>query len=214
MKPAVKRWVTIASVLFAGWVVVQVYLAGKEEVPPPQTAAPVTFGRGSARGERVNGHSWSIDYDKVSTSPDETFVTAEGVRDGIIYKAGKPYLRIRAQHMTVNMVTHDFVATGPVHIESVGHKNFHAFDTTSAVWTEATQRLAISPSRSSHVSRHVAARATTLARHQDRSPARRRRTREFSRVSPGADGQSLVSPSAAFAAFIAFFACSISCLTF
>ena len=144
MKPAVKRWVTIASVLFAGWVVVQVYIAGKEEVPPPQTAAPVTFGRGSARGERVNGHSWSIDYDKVSTSPDETFVTAEGVRDGIIYKAGKPYLRIRAQHMTVNMVTHDFVATGPVHIESVGHKNFHAFDTTSAVWTEATQRLDLS----------------------------------------------------------------------
>jgi hypothetical protein len=139
-----KRWIAVAAVAFLAFVVVQVYLAGREEVPPPQTAAPVVLSSGLARGERITTHSWSIDYDRITTSADQTFVSADGVRDGIIYKNGKPYLRVRAAHVNVNMVTHDFNAAGPVHVESVSRKNFHAFDTTSAVWTEAAQRLDLS----------------------------------------------------------------------
>jgi hypothetical protein len=139
-----RRWIAAAAVAFVAFVVLQVYLAGREEVPPPQTAAPVVLASGLARGERVTTHSWSIDYDRITTSADQTFVTADGVRDGIIFKKGKPYLRVRASHVNVNMLTHDFVATGPVHVESVSHKNFHAFDTTSAVWTEGAQRLDLS----------------------------------------------------------------------
>ena len=139
-----KRWIWGGATAALAFVALQVYLAGRNDVPPPQTTAPVVLNRGMARGERVTSHSWSIDYDKITTSADQTFITADGVRDGIIFKSGKPYLRVRAKHVTVNMVTHDFVATGPVHIESYNKKNFHAFDTTSATWTEASQRLDLS----------------------------------------------------------------------
>jgi hypothetical protein len=140
----VKRWIVVATVAAVGFVTLEIYLAGRTEVPGPQAVAPVVLNRGLARGERVTSHSWSIDYDKITTSADQTFITADGVRNGIIFRHGKPYLRVRARHMTVNMVTHDFVASGPVHVESVSRHNFHAFDTTSAVWTEASQRLDLS----------------------------------------------------------------------
>jgi hypothetical protein len=139
-----KRWIAIASVTLVIFVATQIYLAGRNEMTPPQTTAPVVLDTGIARGERVKAHSWSIDYKKVTTSADQTFITVDGVRDGIIYQKGKPYLRVRAAHANVNMITHDFVASGPVHVESVSHKDFHAFDTTSAVWTEAAQRLDLS----------------------------------------------------------------------
>lgn len=139
-----KRWIVTASLLFVAFAIFQVYLAGRDEIPPPQSAAPVVLSSGIARGERVTTHSWSIDYQKITTSADQTFITVDGVRDGLIYKKGKPYLRVRANHVNVNMLSHDFVASGPVHVESVSHKNFHAFDTTSAIWSEAAQRLDLS----------------------------------------------------------------------
>jgi hypothetical protein len=144
VNPTAKRWLVWGALAFIAFVVLQVYLAGKIEVPPPQTASPVILGHGMARGERVTSHSWSLDYDKITTSADQTFVTVDGVRNGIIFKGAKPYLRVRAKHVTVNMVTHDFVANGPIHIESYRRHGFHAFDTTSAVWTEAAQRLDLS----------------------------------------------------------------------
>ena len=156
----IRRAVTIAVIAAVAFVVLQVYLAGRNEVQPPQSTAPVVLKNGLARGERVTTHSWSIDYDKITTSADQTFITADGVRDGVVFKNGKPYLKVRAQHVTINMVTRDFVASGPVHVESVSHHNFHAFDTTSAVWTDAAQRLDLSepvvitsPGTSLHVQR-------------------------------------------------------------
>jgi hypothetical protein len=154
----VKRWIAGAALAVLAFLVIGVYLAGRNDIQPSNGTPPVVLNRGMARGERVTSHSWSIDYDKITTSADQTFITADGVHHGLIYRKGKPYLRVRATHVTVNMVTHDFVATGPVHIESVSHRNFHAFDTTSAVWTEASQRLDLaepvvvtSPGTSLHV---------------------------------------------------------------
>ena len=153
-----KRSIVGGVIALVVFVTVEIYLAGQIDVPPPTGTAPVVLNRGMARGERVTSHSWSIDYDKLTTSADQTFITADGVRHGLIFRNGKPYLRVRATHVTVNMATHDFVASGPVHIESASHKNFHAFDTTSAVWTEASQRLDLaepvvitSPGTSLHV---------------------------------------------------------------
>lgn len=138
------RWIAAAAIAFVAFAVFQIYLAGRDEILPPQTAAPVVLSSGIARGERVTSHSWSVDYAKITTSADQTFITVDGVRNGVIFKKGKPYLRVRASHVIVNMISHDFTASGPVHVESVSRKNFHAFDTTSAVWTEAAQRLDLS----------------------------------------------------------------------
>jgi hypothetical protein len=123
------------------YVVLRVYLAGFDVAPPTQAALPVVVGHGLARGERLRSHSWSIDYDKITTSEDQSFVTVDGVRNGVVYKDGKPYLRLRAAHVSVNMITHDFTAAGPIHIESANPNKPRAFDTTSAIWTESTQHL-------------------------------------------------------------------------
>jgi hypothetical protein len=153
-----RRWITGVSLGLVAYVAMRVYLAGREDLPPPQNTVPVVVGHGIARGERISSHSWSIDYDKITTSADQTFVTVDGVHDGIVYKDGKPYLRLRAAHVTVNMITHDFTASGPLHIDSVNKKKPRAFDTNSAVWTEATQHLDLespivvtSPGSSLHV---------------------------------------------------------------
>ena len=161
MKPAiVRRWlIGVALGLFA-YGVLRVYLAGFDALPPPQNSVPVVVGHGIARGERLTSHSWSIDYDKITTSEDQTFVTVDGVRNGIVYKNGKPYLKIRAAHVSVNMVTHDFTATGPIHIESLNKQKPRSFDTNSATWTDASQQLELSspivvtsPGTSLHVQR-------------------------------------------------------------
>lgn len=158
-RQAIRRWITGISLGLLGYVGLRVYLAGFDVAPPPQNSLPVVVGHGIARGERLTSHSWSLDYQKIMTSEDQTYVTVDGVRNGIIYKNAKPYLRVRAQHVTVNLVTHDFTATGPIHVESIhGAKVARAFDTSSAVWTEAAQRLDLaepvvvtSPGTSLHV---------------------------------------------------------------
>ena len=143
MNPLLKRWLTWAGVLFVVFIAVGIYLAGRDEVSPPTETGPVVLSNGLARGERVTSHSWSLDYDKITTSADQTFVTLDGVHNGVIFRNGKPYVHLRGSHVTVNMVTHDFSATGPIHVESAGpHNNhFHAFDTTSIIWTDGDQRL-------------------------------------------------------------------------
>jgi hypothetical protein len=156
----IKRWLTGAGVALLLFVIVGIYLAGRDEVNPPSATGPVILSHGLARGERVTSHSWSLDYDKITTSADQTFVTLDGIRDGVIFRKGKPYLHLHAAHVNVNMVTHDFTATGPIHIESAGphDKHFHAFDTTAITWIDGEQRLEMtepivvtSPGTSLHV---------------------------------------------------------------
>jgi hypothetical protein len=48
---------------------------------------------------------------------------------------------MRAKHMTVNTITHDFTAFGPFHVETVDRKHFRALDTTEATWNQGTKRL-------------------------------------------------------------------------
>jgi hypothetical protein len=137
----VKRLAIAAGIALFAFLVIGVWLAGRDTVNPPQATGPVVLSDGLARGERVNAHSWTLDYDKITTSADQTFVNVDGVRNGVIYRNGKPYLKLRAAHVNVNMMTHDFVATGPIHVESASHHNFHAFDTTQISWNEAAQTL-------------------------------------------------------------------------
>ncbi len=138
-----KRAITGASIGLLLFVVIGIYWAGRDEVNPPAATGPVVLSHGLARGERITSHSWSLDYDKITTSPDQTFIQVDGIRDGVIFRKGKPYLRLRAAHVNVNMVTHDFTARGPIHIESAGphDSHFHAFDTTSIDWIDGEQQL-------------------------------------------------------------------------
>ena len=143
MNRILKRWLIGLGIAFFVFIVGGIYLAGRDEVNPPLATGPVVLSKGLARGERVESHSWSLDYQKITTSPDQTLVTLDGIRNGVIFRKGKPYLHIRASHVNVNMVTHDFSASGPIHIESAGphDKHFHAFDTTEIAWTDGDQRL-------------------------------------------------------------------------
>ena len=127
--------------LFGAWFALETYLAGREYVPPFAATQPITLQSGAARGERIQTHSWSIAYDKLTTNADQTYVEVEGVHDGLIYRKGKPWLRVRARRMSINMLTHDFTSSGPLHVETVDRLKPRAFDTTSGVWSEAQQQL-------------------------------------------------------------------------
>ncbi|MGP6158436.1 MAG: hypothetical protein ACLPYS_13185 [Vulcanimicrobiaceae bacterium] len=121
-----------------------IYRAGLNEMPPPPSTPEVLFHRGVANGQRVESKSWSADYDKIVANQDQTMLEVDGIHHGLIYRKGKPYLRVRATHMSINTVSHDFTATGPVHVETVDHKPERAFDMSSAVWNDATQELTLS----------------------------------------------------------------------
>jgi hypothetical protein len=51
---------------------------------------------------------------------------------------------VRAAHMTINTVSHDFTASGPVHVETVDRHPQRAFDMNSAAWNDALQELTLS----------------------------------------------------------------------
>lgn len=129
-----------AGALLLGYVGAGMYLAGLENAPKPNNN--VVFQPGLARGERIKGHSWSADYGRIVASADQTILDVWDVKHGIIYKNGKPYLFVQAKHMTINSVTHDFDATGDLHIETADpNAPKKTFVTDAASWNDATQRL-------------------------------------------------------------------------
>jgi hypothetical protein len=131
----------VAVLAFLGF---GVYRAGLNELPSPSNSPQVLFHRGAANGERVESKSWSADYDKIVANQDQTVLEADGIRHGVIYRKGKPYLRVGAAHMTINTVSHDFSARGPVHVETVERQPQRAFDMNSAMWNDALQELTLS----------------------------------------------------------------------
>jgi hypothetical protein len=137
-----RRILLLAGFGLGLWLAIAVWLSGREDLPAPPNGAPAVFVGGAAVGQRIDSKSWSAAYDKIVTSADQTKLDLDGVHDGVIYKHGKPYLRVRAAHLTVNTVTHDFAATGPIHVEMVAPPR-RSFDTTAANWTDATQKLSM-----------------------------------------------------------------------
>lgn len=132
-------WICAAAlVLFLG---IGIYDAGKNEVAPPPANTQIVFKRGLADGHRLRFKSWSARYDRIVSNADQTILDLDGIRDGVIYKKGKPYLHVRAAHMTVNTLTRDFTARGPFHVESVGSKPRRSFDTDDATWNDAAQTM-------------------------------------------------------------------------
>jgi hypothetical protein len=133
----------IAAIAVAIWVATGIILAGRGEQPLPAGWQNIFLKNCRIHGNRINTRSWSFSCAKAQMSPDGTFATIDGVRDGILYKHGKPYLRISAQHASVNTQTFDFTATGDVHIEALNAKDGiqKSFDTDLVQWTNATKML-------------------------------------------------------------------------
>jgi hypothetical protein len=129
-----------AGLLFAAYLAWGIYQAGLNETPAPPASTDIVFHNGIAHGERIKTRSWSADYEKLVSNADQTVLDLQNVRNGTIYKAGKPYLHMRAAHMTVNTLTRDFAVSGPLHVETVSSPP-RSFDTTAAHWSDAQQQL-------------------------------------------------------------------------
>ncbi len=144
MNPRIRRALLWLGIAFAAFVVFGIYQAGLNEVPPPPNDTNITAPRGGdAVGERIKSRSWEIRYDRMVSNSDQTVVDLYGVHKGTIFRDGKAYLNVRAAHVTVNTVTHDFSAAGPLHVETLETHPRRSFDTDSAVWSESTEKLTL-----------------------------------------------------------------------
>ncbi len=152
MNRIVTRASWLAGLAFAGYVGYGIYEAGLHDRPPPPATTNIIFKDGSAVGQRIRTRSWSADYERIVSNADQTVLDLDTIRHGVIYRKGKPYLRVRAAHMTVNTVARDFTALGSLHVETVGAKLQRSFDTTSAVWNDGLQTLTLAK----HIDIHTA----------------------------------------------------------
>jgi hypothetical protein len=67
--------------------------------------------------------------------------SVDGVRNGVVFRKGKPYLRISAQHVRLNIQSLDFTAVGKVHVERINDPQRRAFDTDLVTWTNDAKIL-------------------------------------------------------------------------
>jgi len=107
----------VAAVLL--WITWQTIHAGAD-IPSSRTQQQTQLNGGSANDKRLDGKSWSLDYDSATMSPDGSLASIENVHDGVILRDGKPYMRMMAKHVTANLSYNDFVVTGPVSFTEIG----------------------------------------------------------------------------------------------
>ncbi len=139
-----RRWKRIwiaGSVLLFLFVAVEIYLAGGGALPPPPGAIPLVMHGGHVVTNRIRTKSWLFDYDHAQLDQDGTSGTVDGVRNGIVYRKGKPYLRISAQHVQVDLQNLDFTAIGKVHVERIDDPEHRSFDTDLVTWTNNAKLL-------------------------------------------------------------------------
>lgn len=135
----------IAGGVFLIYVIVGIVLAGREPAPTPPGGQPITFMGGKVTGNRISTKSWTFDYDKAQMSADGVNASVDGVHNGVLYKHGKPYLRLTAKQVSVNTQTFDFNAVGTVHLETIpsNGEQVRSFDTDLVQWTNATKMLVL-----------------------------------------------------------------------
>ncbi len=131
----------LVGFLFLAWVVVEVVLAGRGTPPIPPGQAPIDLRGGHVQNNHISTKSWSFDYDHARLSPDGLSGTVDGVRNGVVFRKGKPYLRISAAHVKLNVQSLDFTAVGKVHIESIDAAQRRSFDTDLVTWTNDAKLL-------------------------------------------------------------------------
>jgi hypothetical protein len=136
-----RRLGIVAGVVFLAYVVIEVVLAGRGTPPLPPGQSPIDLHGGHVQNNHISTKSWSFDYDRAHLSPDGMSGTVDGVRNGIVFRKGKPYLRISAEHVRLNIQSLDFTAVGKVHIERINDPQRRAFDTDLVTWTNDAKLL-------------------------------------------------------------------------
>ncbi len=136
-----KQIAWIAGLALIVWVVTEVILAGRDTPPIPPASQSIDLRGGHVTGNRITTKSWTFDYTHAQLSPDGTVGTVDGVRNGIVFRKGKPHLRIAAEHISINTQTLDFTAIGKVHVERIDDPEKRSFDTDLVIWTNNAKLL-------------------------------------------------------------------------
>jgi apolipoprotein N-acyltransferase len=146
-RPTMARWklyLLLAGAAVLIWVIAGVVLAGNEPGTPPQGLTPLTLHGGRVTGNRMSTKSWMFEYEHAEMSADGVLATVQGVRRGVLYKNGKPYLSVRAEQVSVNTQSFDFTATGDVHVTQMQDTSSErSFDTDLITWINATKTLTL-----------------------------------------------------------------------
>jgi lipopolysaccharide export system protein LptC len=121
----------VAAVL--AWIGWQTIHAGGE-IPSQRTQQQTQLSGGSANDKRIDGKSWSLDYDNATLSADGSLAEIDHVHHGVILRGGKPYMRMTAKHVSANLGMNDFVVTGPVEFTEIGGQR-RQLDTDQAHYT-------------------------------------------------------------------------------
>jgi len=134
----------IASAILLVWVVAEILAAGKG-APPPPGEQPISLRGGHFAANRISTKSWTFEYRKAQLSADGSLATVDGLRRGTLYNNGKPYMGITAEHVSANIQTLDFTATGDVHIEQLNPKDGikRTFDTDFVKWINDQKLLTL-----------------------------------------------------------------------
>jgi hypothetical protein len=139
-----KRLALAAGLALGVYVVVEIVLAGGGTPPLPPNQTPIDLRGGHVLNNHITTKSWSFDYDHARLSPDGMSGSIDGVRNGIVFRKGKPYLRISAKHIVLDIQSLDFTAIGKVHIERIDDPEHRAFDTDLVTWTNDAKILRMS----------------------------------------------------------------------
>jgi hypothetical protein len=138
-----KHAAIVAGGLFLIYVVVEIILAGGGVPPIPPSSMPIILRGGHVMNHRITTKSWTFDYDRAQLSPDGLTGSVDGVRNGVVFRKGKPYLRISAQHVQLDITSLNFTAVGKVHVERIDDPQHLSFDTDLVTWTNNAQLLHI-----------------------------------------------------------------------
>ncbi len=136
-----KEYAIAGGVVFALWMAIGILLAGGGVAPLPPSNVPVQMNGGQITAHRITTRSWSFDYDHAQLSPNAENGTVEGIRNGIVFRKGKPYLKISAEKVTLDLQSLDFTAVGKVHVERIDDPQHRSFDTDLVTWTNDARML-------------------------------------------------------------------------
>jgi hypothetical protein len=143
MKVPWRTALAVAGLGLLAWVGFEIGRAGND-VTIQRLNGPSTLVSGEVNGKRLNGEAWSLDYDRVTMSPDGAQAQIAHVRDGRIHRAGKPDVLMQGDDVTVNTVTNDLFVNGPVTFkEDLGGGRVRTFATIGARYIGATRILTL-----------------------------------------------------------------------
>jgi hypothetical protein len=138
-----KQYSIVACIALAIYLTLGIVFAGGGTIPTPPASVPIEMFGAQIQNHRINTKAWSFDYDHAQLAPDGTTGTIEGIRNGIIFKKGKPSLSISAEKITLDVESLDFTAVGKVHVEKIDdpeHRTF-SFDTDLVTWTNNAKQV-------------------------------------------------------------------------